>query len=428
MGRRRKAIFFILLTIMTGSFFYIQSDAKFQRDSDLFCNNMLAVGILDIDVSECPFGLRVYGVDNVAFSDKGGNNIGSILFLLFHTDSVSKKDIQLISYRKQQIGLQGWVAYYFARISDMLSISGGTSYYLLRLFHSTLLAAVISGICFSLYYNYNLLFAIVFYLGSILSPWLVNFSTSSYWATFTFFLPLLIGLVWVKNKNRQALFCFLMMLSVALKAGCGYEYISTVMVGAVIFPIYSTVKMIGKEKKTKVKRIFAVVIKLGFACFAGFFLVLLINGYMRGTGNLAEGLHALYYNDVLRRTYGNAANYGAATAPSLNASLITVLKLYLVSSTTGRVASLLLIVNLGFFIKNRKKRSTRADLILLLCSLAGALSWLILAKSHSHAHTHINSIVFYIGYMQIAVYLMIKGVLSAIPIKMKQIQKCLQEE
>lgn len=424
----RRTLLYIVLVVMTGGFYYIQADTNFQRDSDLFCNNMLAAGILDIDVSDCPFGLRTYGIDDIEFSDKGGNNVGSILYLLFHTDSVAQKDIQLISYRRQQIGLQGWATYYFARVCDMLSISGGTSYYLLRLFLSILLAAAISTICFLLYHNYNLIFATMFYVVSTLSPWLINFSTSSYWVTFTFFLPLLIGLVWVKYQNRTALLCFLMMLTVALKAGCGYEYISTVMVSAVIFPIYSTVKMIGKEKKTKVKRIFAVVIKLGFACFAGFFLVLLINGYMRGTGNLAEGLHALYYNDVLRRTYGNAANYGAATAPSLNASLITVLKLYLVSSTTGRVASLLLIVNLGFFIKNRKKRSTRADLILLLCSLAGALSWLILAKSHSHAHTHINSIVFYIGYMQIAVYLMIKGVLSAIPIKMKQIQKCLQEE
>ena len=417
----RRTLLYIVLVVMTGGFYYIQADTNFQRDSDLFCNNMLAAGILDIDVSDCPFGLRTYGIDDIEFSDKGGNNVGSILYLLFHTDSVAQKDIQLISYRRQQIGLQGWATYYFARVCDMMSISGGTSYYLLRLFLSILLAAAISTICFLLYYNYNLIFATMFYVVSTLSPWLINFSTSSYWAAFTFFLPLLIGLVWVKYQNRTALLCFLMMLTVALKAGCGYEYISTVMVSAVIFPIYSIIKTIGEEKKAKVKRNFVVVIELALSCLAGFLLVFLVNGYLRGEGNLAKGLHAIYYDDILRRTYGNAENYSAATAPSLSASLLTVLKLYLLSSKTGRTACLLLIVNFGLFIKNRKTRSIWADLILLLCAFAGALSWLILAKSHSYAHMHINHIVFYIGYMQIAVYLIIKEIISAIPIRIKQI-------
>ena len=100
----RRTLLYIVLVVMTGGFYYIQADTNFQRDSDLFCNNMLAAGILDIDVSDRPFGLRTYGIDDIAFSDKGGNNVGSILYLLFHTDSVAQKDIQLISYRRQQIG------------------------------------------------------------------------------------------------------------------------------------------------------------------------------------------------------------------------------------------------------------------------------------------------------------------------------------
>ena len=421
-------LIFVILAVLTGIFFYTQADGEFQNDSDLYCNNMLGAGILNINVSDSVFGLRTYGVDGEEFSKEGGNKEGSILFLLFHAETVEKKDIQLLKIRHQQIGIQGWAAFFFGRICDQLTISGGTSYYLFRLMLAMMFAMVIVAISYSLFQSYNPVFAVVFYLGSVLSLWVINFSCSSYWVTFTLFLPMLVGLAWLKHKNRIVLFCFLMMLAVALKAGCGYEYMSTVMVSAIIFPIYSTIKMIGKETKIETKKNLTKVTALALACLSGFITVLLINGYLRENGDLFKGLHSIYYNDILRRTYGNAKDYDAATAPSLNAPLLTVLKLYLVSSKTGRTACLLLIVNFGLFIKNRRTRSIWADLILLLCAFAGALSWLILAKSHSYAHMHINHIVFYIGYMQIAVYLIIKGILSVIPIKIVQIQKVLAEK
>ena len=43
-------------------------------------------------------------------------------------------------------------------------------------------------------------------------------------------------------------------------------------------------------------------------------------------------------------------------------------------------------------------------MVMFLVFLATTLSWIILGKSHSYIHTHINFVLWYFGFVQICLY------------------------
>ncbi|MBQ7577351.1 MAG: hypothetical protein IJT21_03675 [Synergistaceae bacterium] len=74
------------------------------------------------------------------------------------------------------------------------------------------------------------------------------------------------------------------------------------------------------------------------AALAGFFAALVIHGYLRSDSGIIDGLNAIYYQDVLRRTFGDAKNFSSFFAESLNSSVFHVLWLYLKKKPTGIIA------------------------------------------------------------------------------------------
>lgn len=321
----------------------------------------------------------------------------------------------LVPY-ESQIGLQGFA---FSRFP--LFFTTHQVYVAGSLLLAAFLAVILTFICYEIAKKYNTLFGVVFYLVSLLSPWMIGYSTNFYWVEFTWFLPMLIGLLCVNHLEKRSVraACYLaMLLAVGIKSACGYEYITTVMLGGIVFLLTDLTKEIIEHKdRRKIRRLFGTTFLMGLSALAGFVGALLIHGSIRGNGDVISGLKNIYYSDVLRRTFGDANMFQDIYADSLNASIIRVVIRYLRFDTqivlgVTRWAFIPLIMITFFILVYRlaKKREDKQYLILYVWLGLTAISWFVLGKAHSYIHVRMNFVMWYFGFMQFIFYVPIQTI------------------
>ena len=317
---------------------------------------------------------------------------------------------------ESQIGLQGMI---FKSFPKTLVMNEATTVY--KIILAALYAVVISLICYGIYKKYNIRFAMVFYGVSLLAPWMIGYSTNLYWVEFTWFLPTLLGIYCanhIESKRARVMSYICVMLAIFLKSACGYEYISTIMMGAIVFLLTDmTVAIIERKDKAIIMRLFKTIFMIGVFAVAGFALALAVHGYMRGDGDVYAGLRAIYYNDVLRRTHGDPNMFQGVYADSLNASIIRVLLRYLLFDTPLILGvpgilfiPLIAISFMALAYGVWKKKDNKEMLVLYIWMGFASVSWFVLGKSHSYIHTGMNFVMWYFGFMQIMFYSIIEMV------------------
>lgn len=321
---------------------------------------------------------------------------------------------------ESQIGLQGKI---FSTYPKSMTIDQVRTIYKWVL--AVLLAVVISFICYGIYKKYNLKFAVVFYLVTLLAPWVIGYSTNLYWVEFTWYLPMLIGLYCsnhIESKKARILSYFGVLFAILLKCACGYEYITTVMLSAIVFMLADfTIAVLERKDKEKIMHLFRTIFIMGLFALAGFALALLYHGYLRDNENIYNGLRAIYYNDVLRRTFGDANMFQDVYADSLNASILRVLVRYFIFDTPlifgvpGILFIPLVLVSFVAVVYGVwKKKCDKHMLALYIWLGIAAISWFVLGKSHSYIHTGMNFAMWYFGYMQIMFYVVVELICSLV--------------
>ena len=133
---------------------------------------------------------------------------------------------------------------------------------------------------------------------------------------------------------------------------------------------------------------------------------------MRGN-SLFNGLSNIYQEDVKRRTYGDPASLPEVYRASLEASPVAVLKTYVtqwsrpfllgVPGNLFKALCLFSIVGLVFRALIGQNSFKRDAMLLAVMFLAPA-SWFVLAKAHSFIHTHINYVLWYLGFVPALLY------------------------
>ncbi|HPH95791.1 MAG TPA: hypothetical protein PKW33_03625 [Anaerolineaceae bacterium] len=278
--------------------------------------------IISIKTDEKTIYVSLEGTSPLDESIHGGIND----YQIFNSDGVRIKDYILTDYLAQ-VGLQGWVYYWFAKLIPIQTVN------ILRLICSILLAVVLFWICLEIKQKYNLLMAISFYVTFLLSTWVVNFARNLYWVEFTWFIPMLLGLLCLNNWKRRRYFYPLFYFAILIKSLCGYEYITTVMMGSIMFLLVELFSS-QKTEKTSRKELLSAIFWIGILSILAFATALMIHSAIRGHGNIWDGLTTIYKQDVLRRTLGgNPSDYAEVFAGSLNASIFDVLKGYIIFST-----------------------------------------------------------------------------------------------
>lgn len=128
---------------------------------------------------------------------------------------------------------------------------------------------------------------------------------------------------------------------------------------------------------------------------------------------MQAGIEAIFKEDVLRRTFGNPADFDGVFTASLKASVWDVLKKYLWDKTAGKWALAITAAAAGMLLyqKARFRTGWQRNAWLFILSFLFCISWFVLGKSHSYIHTHINDVMLYLGYMQIGIYILVAPVL-----------------
>ncbi len=327
---------------------------------------------------------------------------------------------------ESQYGLQGKI---FQKLSVLLRDEGtlqtqGLTQALsdcedvLRLLCALATAGTLLLISFLILRKYGRLMAGIFYAVFLLSPWVVNFANNLYWVEFTWFLPMAAGL-WcsLRTERRFARVAsyVLVFITIMIKCLCGYEYISSVMLGAILFLLVDFFSAAAERNAGETRLLVRTIFFMGIAALAGFAAAICLHAPVKSGGSLTEGIRMIIQEDVLRRTYGADLNAFESLPDfeqaGLNASAWATLCKYfhfkteVITGIDGNLFPLLCLVPLVLFAWDYKKEKVKCgELALYAVSFLVPVSWFILAKSHSYVHTHMNFVLWYMGYVQVCLY------------------------
>ena len=276
---------------------------------------------------------------------------------------------------------------------------------------AVLTASVVTLLFASYLRVYGLGFPLLFLATLGCAPLFLTMARNLYWSPFLLLLPAL-GAAWLyrapAGRPRLALLGFVC-AAMLLKCLSNYEYITTVTLLAcsvfLVAPLFSD-PVNGRPDYRWAIAVFA-------ACVSAFVVALLVHATARGDGIL-DGLRNIYFEDIARRTYGDASAYTGEAAESLRASPLDVLRIYLFDYPGRRtmlVPGKAFLAMLAFCIVGigarlvLRERLARRDAWMLAVFFSVPVSWFVFAKGHSFTQTHINFVLWFVGFMPALIYL-----------------------
>lgn len=326
--------------------------------------------------------------------------------------------LRYIAAYKSQYGLQGKVFRKYAENFDTLEDASVN----MRFINSSMMAAVVMLIVIMIYHKYDIMMAGSFYITFLLSQWVTNFARNLYWVEFMWFIPMAIGIfcsLYSEKRIARVISYIGAFLSILIKSLCGYEYLSTVMMGLIAFLMADIVSSVTHKDKEKTILLMKTTINIGIFALAGFVVAICMHADLRGGGNIAEGIKIIIEQDVMRRTHSvDVSAFSEDTQISLQSTVKEVVERYFEFETpvilgieSDRFSFIykiaLLLGVAGIAVKRRRVD----DIVLYFVFLLSTLSWYVLAKAHSYVHPHMNYVLWYFGFIQICIYLIV----SAIP-------------
>lgn len=295
------------------------------------------------------------------------------------------------------VGIQGYV---YAVLRDTFKMD---HVFDLQNFPSALMALLVAGLYCLHLRLYGVLYAVLFALTLVFSPWVAAISRNLYWSPFLWLLPLFFATSAYLSKSRGVKFlCYLLiLLSFFIKSLCGYEYITSITILAcspfILGPLFNGGSICDFKS--------AGVVFL--MCVLGFSLAFLIHADKRGDG-IISGIETIYKQDVKRRTYSDPSSFAPVYKDSLISTPMNVLHSYTLQWRTplfygidgAAFKNLILLALIGLLAKLVIARETFVrDVFLVLFMALVPISWFVMAKGHSYTHTHINFVLWYFGFI-----------------------------
>lgn len=344
-----------------------------------------------------------------------GENLLYRGFFLGRYEPPESQNQYFVTYRSQY-GLQGRMFVFLSRFFGV-----GTLHLICAFFFAVTGMIIVCLIA----QKYNRLLAATFYLTFLLSPWITNFARNLYWVEFTWFLPMVVGLfcAWKIDSVRCRYLCYTAaFLSLLGKSLCGYEYLSTVMIGLIQFLMVDILVALAQKEWKKSFVLIKSIFGLGIVAIAGFAIALAIHAYYRGAGSMIDGIVDIYKQDVLRRTLGgNPLNYREGNVASLDCSIWDSICSYfkfetqIITGVDGNLFPLLCTAPLVvFYCDIQKKSLDLQNFFLYFITFLGPLSWFVLAKAHSVVHMGMNFVLWYFGFIQICIYILVEKILEVL--------------
>ena len=344
---------------------------------------------------------------------------GSLDDVIFYNQSGQPLAKGILTAYTSQYGLQGKVFRHLARYMEKDQILAN-----LNLLCSMAAAGIFVVIVLLIAAKYNKIMAAVFLVVFWLSPWIVNFAKNLYWVEFTWFIPMAIGLfcAWKVENRKCRLFSYIVaFVAIAGKCLCGYEYISVIMMGLIAFMLVDFGTALINKNKTKASLLFRTILIMGIVALAGFIAAICVHASLRGQGNILEGIKYILEQDVLRRTVGgDMNNFDESLWMSFNASIWETFSRYfhfnteIITGVTGTLFPLLCLIPVCILGYEYKMKKLNVELMIMyIVFFITSISWFCLAKGHSYIHTHINYVLWYFGFIQICIYIIVNKIVEA---------------
>lgn len=296
----------------------------------------------------------------------------------------------------RQIGIQGLYASFIQRITGA-DLENTVRY--TRMLNSLLCAVMCAVFAFWLWRERGKTTAVLSVVLFAFSPWLTVSARNLYWATWLMFLPAVLMLVILRHdavRKRYSNFVafILCFVSIFLKCGAGYEFVSCVLVCMEIPFIYYAVHNSWSIKKFLIRT--AVSGIGGITGFAAAIGVNLLQCKML-VGDFNTAVELMIENISKRTGAFGIEQTNELIIASLNVSPITVINTYLFSGepvlfgfTMAEIIAFFLVMLCVHIVT---KKGSEAAYAASFVSIVGPLSWMILAKGHSYIHCHINYIL-----------------------------------
>lgn len=408
---RHNIIVLLVIAVALSVFWMSSADKSFQEDSE-----NLAISPIFAERKGISFDDKGYGLGALRSLAEPHEYVNSIM------DRDFNEGYKYFVYTSQ-FGLQGHLYRVIARYLPSM-LHAKIIIFAMKAGCCFLLAIVVLAIIYELFFKYGRLFALTFGAVTILSPWVINYSINLYWVAFTWYIPMLLGLLCINYENKRYLFYPMFFAAIFIKSLCGYEYLSTIMMAEIQFLLVEWV--CNEQNRKKLTR---VVFIIGVLSMAGFSLAYLIHAYYYGSGNIMNGIRMIAQDIAGKRCFGNASDYDLVYSESLNASVVDVLVKYF--CTAGRPLDGIEMMMLGIattiaLIYKRivMKKDARFEISLYVISLLTTISWLVLAKGHSYIHTHMNFVLFYFGWVQCCVYIILKTLTEKTGYRITLVKDC----
>lgn len=257
-------------------------------------------------------------------------------------------------------------------------------------------------ILFWIFYEFGMLAFILAFLAFFFSQWIVVSVRSLYWCPWTMLFPFVAVLLVLTREERKGAKNNLLLFAAGfvpmfIRAACGYEFTSTIMITAVLPLVYYAIKN-GWGLRDDVQRLFILGGALLLAFFAAVAIHILLLRMEFASFNAA--LINLFTRISYRTGVGDISHFSQELHNSLNSSRWVVFKKYLFegigifkNTRLGDFLPLIISVAVFSFTLTRfdhKDRKLRALLMVFLLSWLGHISWMVMAKGHAYIHTQIN--------------------------------------
>lgn len=301
--------------------------------------------------------------------------------------------------------------------------------------------------------RYGLFVASIFIVLAACSPMVISFARDLYWAFPLMLAPLLLTLYFFKSSESRSWhikFYVLLGILLYLRYLCGYEYLTTITI--MVIAVMSYHLFLDKaDRKTVFKHVgtaFGVSVVAFFMAFGThiFTLQQSVGSFSRAVEIIEQralvrtvdsSSHAKYavlgFKNNLSSTYyianeylnleskiGKESELWATMAATLNYALMPVTILPFISKEpiatyVHSVAFFILLLTILYVYKKRwivvqQDRDIKALYVASIVGFAGFMSWLVIARSHSLVHAHINGVLLYLpfalfAYIIIGLYL-----------------------
>jgi len=193
------------------------------------------------------------------------------------------------------------------------------------------------------------------------------------------------------------------------------------MMGLIAFLLVDCLLAALKKDKKKAELIFRTMFILGTIAIVGFIVAICIHASLRGDGSIVEGMKNIIKEDVLRRTNGGDLNeFSPNYWQSFNASIWETFNKYfhfnteVIAGIAGNLFPLLCMIPLCVFGYEYKTKTLNIELAsMYVVFFLTSISWFCLAKSHSYIHTHMNYVLWYFGFVQICIYVIVNKIIGA---------------